>query len=309
MQKTAFITTCSARKKKNGIKPVSATKLAPGPQNDILKNWQNLIADSPHSTPVWDIYAGRSICEMKRLSRSNNAPLFIISAGLGLIESSEEKPVYDLTVSGKGSSSVTSKVTNDKFSPKDWWTGINRGKKSPISNTIHKFQGTLFVVALSSQYYDLVKHDLESISLETLQRVRIVGIRPQPKSILAPSILPYDDRLNGPDSPIPGTLSDFPQRCAVHYMNHIHLTGDRIDDSSMVAQCMNSLTWPVRTTGERIDDEKLIRIIADAIQETGLPKTRLLKHLRHNLKVACEQKRFASLYNMAAKGIADGKNN
>ena len=309
MQKIAFITTCSARKKNGSATPVSVKELTPGTQADILRRWKKLIGSSTHQKPIWDIYAGRAILEMKKLSQNHNASLSIISAGLGLVDSAERKPLYDLTVSNESSSSVVPKISVGKFSLKNWWIGINGNTPSPIANNIQNAENTLFVIVLSARYFDLVRHDLEMISPEALKRIRIVGIKPQSNSPLKSTILPYDDRLNGPDSPIPGTLSDFPQRCAMHYMQNIYTGGTLREDNERVAHCMKSLAWPVRTTGKKMEDEQLISIIADAIKETSLPKTKLLKHFRHTLKIACEQKRFADLFDQAARGIVDGKKN
>lgn len=307
MQKIAFITTCSARKKNGSAPPVSVKELTPGSQADLLKHWKKLIENSTHQKPVWDIYSGRAVLEMKRLSQKHNASLSIISAGLGLVHSSETKPLYDLTVSSANSSSIVSKINTGEFSLKDWWTGVNEGISTPITSFIHNAENTFVVIVLSSRYFDLVRQDLEMMSPEVLRRVRIVGIKPQPNAVLTPAILPYDDRLNGPDSPIPGTLSDFPQRCAAHFMQNIYNGGTQSEDSERVARSMEPLAWPVRTTGKKMGDEQLMGIIADAIKETGFPKTKLLPHLRHTLKVACEQKRFATLYDRVAKGNSDGK--
>lgn len=309
MQKIAFITTCSARKKSGLAPPVSIKGLTPGSQEDLLRRWKELIESSTHRKPVWDIYSGRAIFEMKKLSQEHEASLSIISAGLGLIDSFERKPLYDLTVSSGRASSIACKITAGEFSLKAWWAGVNKDAPSPITSYIQNARDTFVVIVLSSRYFELVRSDLETISPKALKRVRIVGIKPQSDSPVNPAILPYDDRLNGSDSPVPGTLSDFPQRCAMHFMQNIYNGGSLKEDRERVAQCMESLSWPVRTTGIKMGDEQLISIIADAIKETGLPKSKLLKYFRHTLKIACEQKRFACLYDKAVKGIVDGKKN
>lgn len=236
---------------------------------------------------------------MKSMSQQINASLFIISAGLGLVESSECKPNYDITISGTGKSSVKSIINSNSFNAHEWWKGINSGDHNPIAKLINNKKNNLFIIALSRRYFDMIYYDIESLPYELLENIRIVGVKKTDIGKLDSCILPYDDRLNSANSPLPGTLSDYPQRCAVHYIKHIYDGNSLTNDIIMVEKSMQKLPWPTRKNGKKLSDTELIELIRLESRKTGFNKTKILRHLRKTLNIACEQKRFSTLYNKA----------
>lgn len=299
LKKISLVTTCSARKMRGTTTRVRARDVSPGSLESVLMSWRMMLEAQTELVPIERLYSGRAIREMKNIAQRHGASLHIVSAGLGLIGIDDSKPSYDLTVSGNGCDSVVSKIELGNFSATSWWTGINNGEQGPIANLIRQHENTLFVIALSAPYYEMVHDDLESLNAAGRESIRIVGIKQQPDSPLARSILPYDDRFNGPDSPVPGTLSDYPQRCAVHYVDHVYKSMSLEDDRMAVAEIMETMSWPVRKSGVRLSDAELLDVIGSELERSGMSKTKMLRHFRNTLKIACEQKRFSRLYVMA----------
>jgi hypothetical protein len=154
----------------------------------------------------------------------------------------------------------------------------------------------------------MVRRDLETLESDLLENLRITGLKIQTATPLAPCILPYDDRFNGPDSPMPGTLSDFSQRCAVHYTKHCVSGMGLKADRAAILESINDMAWPVYSFGKKFSDDEIANLIRAEFEKTGFVKTKMLRHFRDTLHVACEQKRFSNLYNRAI-GSGSGKDN
>ena len=307
-EKIIIISTCSGRKSASKGHSVDVANIPSGEQEAVLCSWKDALSRSSFINPVKDIYSGRSASEMKKISEDLQIPLYFISAGLGLVKSEDLRPHYDLTVSGNGNSSVLAKISKGVFSPTDWWSGINAPVKWPLSELVRKNSDSLIVCALSSNYFKMIRCDLEKLKYDDLKRVRIVGIKPDTSSPLNLSILPYDHRFNGEDSPIPGTLSDYAQRCAVHYIKCIGPNMNLEEDRIKILNKMKSLKYATRKSNLKFSDSDLIHKIVKNIEKIGTGKSKMLRFFRDSLGVACEQKRFSSLYDAAMKRIECEKN-
>lgn len=306
IMKLCFITTCSARKTQAVARSARIQDVLSGNHASVLQAWLSMIRSTAPLIPLWDLYSGRAIQLMKNVAKAFNAPLFVISAGLGLVDIRDRRPRYDLTISGKGPNSVLNRINNDTFDTATWWAGINHNNFAPIACLIRQNTDTIFVLALSSRYFTMVRRDLESLEPELLENVRITGLKAQSETPLAPCVLPYDSRFNGPDSPMPGTLSDFSQRCAVHYTERcISGKGLKADRAAVLALVKN-MSWPARFSGKKLSDDEIIKLVSTEFKKNALVKTKMLRHFRDTLHVACEQKRFSILYNRAM-GYINGK--
>lgn len=299
MTKLVFITTCTARKAHNPEAQARIRDIPRGSQKSVFELWADAIEKQPNLVPADRLYSGRSISEMKTLARQHNAPLYVISAGLGLISIHDKKPFYNLTISGTSQDSVVSKIDSDKFKICSWWRDVNNKDTTPIANLVLNDKHSLFIIAISKPYFEMVREDIESIPPDLKKNIRIFGIKQNHGSPLKLSIMPYDDRFNGPDSPMPGTLSDFPQRCVVHYVKHVNRFASLDDDRVRITKIMESMDWPIRSTGKRLLDDEIIDVIVAEFERTKLSKTKMLRRFRSALKIACEQQRFSRLYNLA----------
>jgi len=117
-------------------------------------------------------------------------------------------------------------------------------------------------------------------------------------SELQPYIMPYDDRLDGLDSPIRGTRADFASRALRHFAEYIVGDDDRRSATEHADAVSTALTgWRMAERFERIRHDNIT--LLDLIRQHWLAErgstARLLRRFRNDLGVACEQGRFAAL--------------
>ena len=109
--------------------------------------------------------------------------------------------------------------------------------------------------------------------------------------------MPYDARL---DSLSPGTRTDFAQRALAHFARSIPATADAVRDAKAVAAALACHSAPERIERPRADDEILIMAIRRHLRATsGIG--RILRRLREQDQIACEQRRFTRLYHVAVQ--------
>jgi hypothetical protein len=116
---------------------------------------------------------------------------------------------------------------------------------------------------------------------------------------LRPFLLPYDARFDGPDAPLPGTRSDFAQRSLSHFVEAVlahHAQADFDGHAEAVERLLSGLrrrSTPGRT---RQPDKEIIALIRRHWNEARGQSSRMLRLLRDDLGVACEQGRFRTLF-------------
>lgn len=153
------------------------------------------------------------------------------------------------------------------------------------------------LIALPRPYLDMVRHELLALAPEALARVRLFsGTRlGQP---FADVQMPYGDRLDGPDSPYRGTRSNFAQRALRHFVEHILPGREQMsapEHAAAVEAALASWRSPKRSTGLRKSDAELRELLNLHWDAVGGRSTRMLRVLRDELGIACEQRRFAGL--------------
>src|SRR5262249_34079580 len=110
---------------------------------------------------------------------------------------------------------IGARVIGESFDAAKWWSGIQRDMEvAPLAKVMRSNPEAIVVVGISSAYLPLVGNDLTSLEEDDLERLRLVGlgIESSCPSRLRHCILPYDNRLDGPDSSIRGTRGDFSSR-------------------------------------------------------------------------------------------------
>ena len=285
------ITTCTSRKRR----PISLSGSALG--HDIQKTvelkWLAMVAKALPAAIASDLYSGRAFALAKRSAASAKADLAIISAGLGLVLSTERIPSYDLTLSRGGIRSTVS----DNFDEKSWWQAISA---SPYSVNLNELaQGrTSVLVCLSASYSAFLEDDLEGIARISSLRIFGAGLAAVLRPNLRQFVLPYDSRLDF--NFCNGTQMDFAQRSLLHYITKIKplklpcLSRER---SAVLAAFEGSPMRSIAPKRLQLDDDDIRDKIVRLIPIVGKKRSSLLHYLRHNEHIACEQNRFARIFN------------
>jgi len=248
------------------------------------------------------LYKGRSIVDATRAANAINAGLRIVSAGLGLVSAEDQVPNYDLTVAS--GSPLGDLLAEQGLGPEAWWSAITADQPFPLSALV---ANSMAYIALPASYLRMVREDLALIPTSACERLRIftsyAGRSEVPASI-ASSVMPYDERLETVPG-FDGTRVDFAQRAMRHFV--AQLRGHELSaeiGSRAVAEFMNAQrrrTLPNRT---RASDDEIRRLIRGRWHDYAGSSTRLLRYLRDDAKVSCEQRRFRVLWKNVLREMA-----
>jgi hypothetical protein len=253
----------------------------------------------PPATTAGALYAGRGFGLATQAAQFTDAKFYILSAGLGLVASDRQVPLYGLTVSGRHAESVAARVTGE-FDVAAWFSGLLSGPYShQWADAIAQGPGRV-LIALTRPYAQMVAESLVSLGPQALARLRIFGasLAPALPAALRHTLMPYDARL---DAVFPGTRADFSQRALLHFVRSVAVKGsapDRDADHAAVETALSGVAAPSRLRRPRRTDTEILQLIAGRLQsQSGI--ARILRALRDDEGVACEQARFSRLYRTA----------
>lgn len=290
------ITTCTNRKRRPISDGLHMGALASAGMPALAAEWASRLASAPSRFPATEIYGGRGFKEAVAAAEMLSAKLMVVSAGLGLIYAATKVPPYACTIVMDADDSVSSRVAG-AFSATTWWSALS--EVSPFGVALRdaaREQDGLILAALSDLYIEMISTDLQALPSALLSRIRLFTRAPLERipQEIRPYVMPYDDRLDGPDSPIRGTMSDFAGRALRHFVDHFSDGGSRsaAEHAAAVSSALTAWRPPTKVSRVRYDDEALLALMREYWNgEHGCS----LQQLRHELNVACEQGRYATL--------------
>lgn len=309
---TVVITNCTNRKRRPVTSGLNAASLAIGDLTSVAEEWGRRLQCPAPCFPVLDLYGGRSFQEAKASAAAVRANMFVVSAGLGLIDAAGDIPSYACTVASGAVDGIGPKVLDD-FSSADWWAQLNR--VSPFTLKLADvFSGNsseLFLAALSDNYIRMLLPDLLALADSHLLKLRLFTRAPLEgiPDRLRQCVMPYDDRLDGPESPVRGTRSDFAGRALRHFSDYV-LPGTEDfsaqEHRKSVELAMAGWSFPVSVERGRLSDDQILDLLNKHWEEARGSTSVLLRLFRDTLKVACEQSRFATLARRVRMERANG---
>ncbi len=297
---TLVITTCTNRKRKPISDALHMAALPPTDLDGLARQWSQRLAAEPARFPGEDIYGGRGFREAVAAAELLDARLLVVSAGLGLIDVSTAVPPYACTVLVDVPDSVCSRVTG-AFSVERWWEALC--KLSPFAvalrDAVADAHGPI-CAALSDAYIEMIAEDFLALPISMLGRLRLFtrARLDRVPAALQPFVMPYDDRLDGPDSTNRGTRSDFAGRALRHFAE---LTRGEpqgrsaAEHAAKVSATLAGWRMPAKVARIRHDDAALLDLIRAHWDAERGSSSRLLRRFRDDLGIACEQGRFAEL--------------
>lgn len=297
---TLVITTCTNRKRKRVSDGLRASAIPQAPIADVATDWVARVSAAVDLFPARDVYGGRSFQEALRAADLLAARLLIVSAGLGFVWADTRVPPYACTVLADAPDSIASRIAGD-YTAVAWWLAL--GGASPFSQSLKAVVAAtdgLICAALSETYIEMIADDLCALPAKDLTRLRLFT-RAQLNRVaptLRPFVMPYDDRLDGLDSPVRGTRGDFAGRALCHFAESIVSEGDTrpaAEHGAAVAAALDGWRMPARFDRKRLDDASVLTLVREHWDAERGSTARLLRHLRDGLGVACEQGRFADL--------------
>lgn len=296
----AILVPCSSLKSAPPAREAQACSLPRDSQEQAETAWLRTLADLRPAHRASDLYRGRGFRLALNLAGESEAELYIVSAGLGLVRAGLSIPAYGLTLSGTGPDSIAARVTG-RFDPSAWWGAIGRGPFATAFDAVFKSgREGVVVAALSHDYARLVGSALAELPRSDLVRLRIVGsgLRSVLPESLWPFFIPYDDRVTGY---VPGIRGDLAQRALTHFLRECLPElpdADATAHAKWVETALGQMTAPVIPQRSRCTDAAVLEVIHQYLG-SGMTIARLLRVLRDQKGMACEQARFARLYRLA----------
>lgn len=293
---TIVITSCTNRKRKPVAHARHISDLAPAPLTDLASAWGQRLDAADERFPAASIYGGRAFQEASTAARALGARLLVVSAGLGLIDASNAVPPYACTVLVGAADSVAARITGP-YETGAWWAALRTASPfaRPLADFVADDDGPI-LAALSDAYLAMIAAEILALPDAVLARLRIFTRTPPSRiaSALRPYVMPYDDRLDGPDSVVRGTRSDFAGRALRHFVD-LGATGSVATDAAAVEAALTGWRLPAKHDRARHDDAALLDLIREHWASVGGSSSRLLRLFRDDLGIACEQSRFAAL--------------
>jgi hypothetical protein len=305
------VTNCTGRKRSvPGGEPVRLPRawradVARG-VDGLARAWLDALArHDATAIPAVDLYLGRAFADAKAVTAQVGGRLAVVSAGVGLIGGGERVPPYELTVA-EGSGSVMPRLAELGASSREWWRVVNTvrcGEPYPLSRSLGKGRYKLVLIALPANYIELVADDLAQLPERYRPVVRIftspagAALVPAP---LQPQVLPYDERLDGQGSPRVGTRVDFAQRAMRHYVEDLKAAELPLAEGrATVEHALSRLIRPVLPERRRLTDQDVLKLLLENWDFHRGQSSKLLRYLRDDALVACEQSRFRALWHRA----------
>lgn len=300
------ITNCTGRKRvlarKAALLPPSNATTLPA----LAKTWLQSINDADALQTIRDLYVGRSVMDSASVAQGIDAELMFVSAGLGLIDSKQQRPAYNLTVS-RGDGSISPVLNRLGATAAEWWDEINtaQGRPHPLRALLLSRSTKLVLMALPSGYLEMVFNDIKGVSETALQKLRVFTSAPGVSSLPAhvrPCVMPYDKRL---EATLPGTKGDFPQRAMRHFVEVLngHVMNDLDLARHAVSKALGRLVAPVLPERAKLTDDEILSLLKRHWHHHGGQSSRLLRYLRDDALVACEQGRFRDLWHRTRSQI------
>jgi hypothetical protein len=117
------VTSCTNRKRLSPGPGLRARELATGALEDVVQDWLSRLDAAEARVPACRLYCGRAFAESVWTARAIGAPLFIVSAGLGIVAQATQVPSYSLTVAPHSSDGILERAQPASVS--DWWRQIS----------------------------------------------------------------------------------------------------------------------------------------------------------------------------------------
>jgi hypothetical protein len=274
------------------------------PRGDLVatsEEWASRLEDAKYQFVASHLYCGRAVTETLRAGEAVGAEVAFLSAGLGIVEQYQRVPSYSLAASPGYPDSVGDRITGT-YDAASWWGALAKaqGIGRPLARFIERRGSSLTLVAMPTSYLRMVAQDLADLPAKTLRTVRIIGPRRRDEIDirLQDNWLPYDARLDSPKTGMNGTASDFPHRALRHFVLNVlpkYTSGSAQCHTDAVESALSKFKAYVRPRGQNTSDEDVISAIVTVWKKHSGRRSSILRELRSELNIACEQSRFRKL--------------
>ena len=257
---------------------------------ELSREWVSLVNNSLPSSIANSLYNGNGF--KKLVKAPGNKNFFVISAGLGLINSIDSIPSYECTVAEGKKGSIRNHLKT-KLDIKLWWKYLGESKYSRGFIHENTTKHDLILLSLTSDYLKMVSDDLKQINK---QFYIFTGSKDLAISLgFENNLMPYTEVFDGPNGKLRGTNRDFPQRTHVDFLNRLQKFGNFDKAFESVQSDMKNWLPPIKHNNSKKTDEEIIKLIIKYMPSYNNYRD-LLRYFRYDLKIACEERRFKNLF-------------
>ena len=308
--KTVLILPCV--KQKRGSRGAASLRFDAMPRcggAELAQCWLDRASEEPERFRAENLYAGTGWSETLAAFRAAGGPqqadLFVLSAGFGLVHRLDELPPYTATFSMDAcriAQFLMPSVGSLAARHRDWWRAINQARlatPSPLAALALQYPGARFWVAASRDYLAATSDDLDALAAacdrENLFLVSVGASSRDLTPALKACLLPIDLRIEGL---LPGLRTAINPRSLAWLLGEIAPEGafSREELCQRIAAAFAVMLFsPSRIERTRLSDAEVLDWIA--AQRRGAPAacSVLLRRLR-DAGQACESSRFSRLY-------------
>jgi hypothetical protein len=303
---TIVVTSCTARKKFLAP-PISISDAVPSSLDEMARAWVSVAEAARPRCEAKRLYLGRSFGDARATAEAIDGALFVASTGFGLIAAEQQLPNYCLTVSD-GPGSIRRHLLALGASPSQWWSTLGKELgQLGLAHLVMRPHTRCVLLSMPSSYLAMVAQDLAGLPRRYVDRLRVftspAGADAVPEH-LRDAVLPYDERLER-IAAYSGTRADFPQRAMRHFVEVLGAHRMPLADAvSAVKGALVGKQRPKLPSRAKAADAEIAALLRARWAEHGGSSSRLLRYLRDEALVACEQSRFSGIWRSVKADLA-----
>lgn len=322
-----LIVTCVSQKRAKRVHSILDTHIEPGTPKQVFDQWSKTLTGSTLQTKkAKDLYKGQLWnAFLKSFEIVNehvqDAHLWILSAGHGLIGSEEKILPYDITFQEprNGVPSILAKVSNNsgtnsrKTALETWWDMLTKTKRTFPASIESLVAGAseddYFLIVLGKDYLDAVFKDLCKSVKKAKYPGQIAVITNNTNDTTAKKLGQSWLYADGRFVNLPGSNSTIVNaRIARELLQYTFEEKDglewwSIDNINTFLKDLSSgLPDPQKFDRETFTDEQVKDYIREALSSAEIPFTELHRTFRDSNR-ACEYTRFRGLYNQVKEAL------
>ncbi len=311
-EKLHIFSTCTLQKRGKVDESLHLGNFADLDAREASKRWlQRLDLGGGAGIPARGLYLGshwKESLEAERTARDLdlNPTLWILSAGYGLLAADETVVPYSASFA-PGEDSIQNLKWRDSLAanhrPRNWWNWINqRVEGEGLSRFHEEKEGATYLFILSQEYYAALEHELLEL-IGAGKNVILVSAglyrqRNKAAPLVRPHILPFSDRFKQVDPYLNKTNVTLNARLGKWLIeNYAEILAEGVDTLTPLLQTVaDSVPDPDRKPVNRMTDDEVLMFITKHFGPAHDSATKLLRKLRDEAGLSCEQKRFGSLF-------------
>jgi len=270
------------------------------------KNWLDKIQSQKDLVAAIDVYVGDHWSKVNEVYELG-MPVWVVSAGYGLISAKQEISSYDATFNGNHENSVSNFFSGESLAERNisWWNKINAKESTehqeagPIEELYLDNTSDIFFIVVPPNYLKVLEPELQklaSIGIVHKENTFIFSSKQNLKPSLRDFYFQAKDNFC---KDLGGSRISLNIRLASHIIRRLSLEGAVAPQvESLYNDLLKDLPPAKKFNRKRMTDEDVYHFIREELESTDIKDSSASKLLRtlRSKGMACEQKRFGKLY-------------